>query len=106
VGAAETGAGQTVSDAMREQGSGWRAWATREHMGRPGKKRARPGPREQRRLGFKTNFQTEHDLISSKTIFILIKKFQVKHGVVENQTRNNFIHRKFSRFKMDFKVKF
>jgi hypothetical protein len=55
---------------------------------------------------FKTNFQTKHDLIRSKTGFILIKNFQIKYEVVGNQTRNHFIHRNFSRFKMDFKLKF
>jgi hypothetical protein len=35
-GATETGAGQAVSGTVREQGSGWRAWATRERGGRPG----------------------------------------------------------------------
>jgi hypothetical protein len=51
-------------------------WAARERVVRPGKKRPRSGLREQCRLGFKTNFRTEHDLIQSKTNFILIKKFK------------------------------
>jgi hypothetical protein len=45
-------------------------------------------------------------LIRSKTILILIKKIQIKYGVVGNETRNNFIHRNFSIFEMDFKLKF
>jgi hypothetical protein len=57
-GAVETGTGRAVSDAVREQGSGQCAWAMREHVGWPGKKRAGPGPREQCRLGLKMNFQT------------------------------------------------
>jgi hypothetical protein len=39
-GAAETGAGRAVSGAVREQGSGWHAWAVCEHVGRPGKGRS------------------------------------------------------------------
>jgi hypothetical protein len=43
-----------------------RAWAARERVGRSGKKRAGSGPSEQCQVGFKTNFQTGHDLIRSK----------------------------------------
>jgi hypothetical protein len=39
-GAAETGTGRAVSGAVREQGSGWHAWAVCEHVGRPGKGRS------------------------------------------------------------------
>jgi hypothetical protein len=44
VGARETGADRAVYGTVREQGSGQRAWAACEHMGRPGKGRswARP----------------------------------------------------------------
>jgi hypothetical protein len=75
-GAAETGAARVVSDAVWEQGSRQRTWAAHELMDRPGKKRAGSGPREQCRLGFKTNCQNEHNLIRSKTGFILIKKIK------------------------------
>jgi hypothetical protein len=36
----------------------------------------------------------------------LIKKFQINYESVGNQTWNIFIHRNFSRFEMDFKLKF
>jgi hypothetical protein len=36
----------------------------------------------------------------------LMKKFQIKYIFVENQAKNSFIHRNFSRFEMDFKLKF
>jgi hypothetical protein len=49
------------------RGMRWRVWAVRENVGQPGKERAGPGSREQ--------CQTEHDLIRSKTGFILIKFF-------------------------------
>jgi hypothetical protein len=43
-GAAETGAGRVVSGAMREQGSGQRAWAARERGGRSREGRSWAGP--------------------------------------------------------------
>jgi hypothetical protein len=105
-GAAETGVGRAVSDAVREQGSRQRAWTARERVGRLGKKRARSGPREQCRLGFKTNFQNEHDLIRSKTGFILIKKIQIKYGCDGIKIRNNFPYWNFSKFGIEFELKF
>jgi hypothetical protein len=72
--------GRRSGDVRRRSGAGEQA----VRVVRPGKKRAGSGPREQCRLGFKTNFQTEHDLIRSKTGFILIKKIQIKYEFVGN----------------------
>jgi hypothetical protein len=46
VGAVEMSVDRAVSGSMREQGSGRFAWAARERVGRSGKKKARPSPRE------------------------------------------------------------
>jgi hypothetical protein len=35
-----------------------------------------------------------------------LKQFQIKYEVEVFEPRNNFIHRNFSRFEMDFKLKF
>jgi hypothetical protein len=55
-----------------------KAWTSR------GKEGARPGPRDQCQFQFKPIFQTEQDLIRSKTGFLLIKNFQIKYGFVGN----------------------
>jgi hypothetical protein len=36
----------------------------------------------------------------------LLQKFQEKYGFVDNKGRNNFPCRNFSRFKMEFELKF
>jgi hypothetical protein len=46
------------------------------------------------------------DLIRLKDEFFELKIFQIKYEFVRNQTRTNFIHSNFSRFKMDFEIKF
>jgi hypothetical protein len=46
VGAVEMSVDRAVSGSMREQGSGRFAWAAHERVGRSGKKKARPSPRE------------------------------------------------------------
>jgi hypothetical protein len=46
------------------------------------------------------------DLIRLKDGLSELKFFQIKYGFVGNQTRDNFIHGNFSRFEMDFKIKF
>jgi hypothetical protein len=45
------------------------------------------------------------DLVK-KTDSLLIKKFHIKYGFVGNTIRNNFTHMNFSRFEIDFKLKF
>jgi hypothetical protein len=94
--------GRRSGGVQHHAGAGERA----AHVGRPGKKRAGPGLREQCRPAFKTNFQTEHDLIQSKNGFIVTKNFQIKYGREGIKIRSNFIHRNFSRIEMDFKLKF
>jgi hypothetical protein len=46
------------------------------------------------------------ELIRLKDGLYELKFFQIKYVFIGNQTRNNFIHRNFSRFEMDFKIKF
>jgi hypothetical protein len=36
----------------------------------------------------------------------LLHKLQTKYGFVDNKRRNNFPYRNFSRFKMEFELKF
>jgi hypothetical protein len=110
-GAVETDAGWVVSDAVWVQGSGRHAWAARERVGHvrtcgpAGEEKAGSGPREQCRLRFKTNFKTEHDLIRSKVVFIMIKKFQINYGCEGIKIRNNFPYWNFSKFGIKFKLK-
>jgi hypothetical protein len=51
------------------------------------------------------NFQTGHDLIQSKTGFILIKKIEIKYGFGGFEEMNNFLHRNLIRFEIYFELK-
>jgi 4-amino-4-deoxy-L-arabinose transferase-like glycosyltransferase len=50
-----------------------------------------------------SNFQTNSNLQWFKTHLLLLKNFQIKYGFERFEERNNFLHRNFFRFEMDFK---
>jgi hypothetical protein len=46
------------------------------------------------------------NLIRPKTDILKLQKFEIKYGFEGLDESNNFIHRNFSRFEMNFKLKF
>ncbi len=50
--------------------------------------------------------QTRSNFILSKLDLHKLEKFEIKYCFKGFDERNNFLHRNFSRFEMDFKIKF
>jgi hypothetical protein len=51
-------------------------------------------------------FNTRSNFLWPKQDIPEIKKFEIKYVFEGFDERNNFLHRNFSRFEMDFKIKF
>jgi hypothetical protein len=52
------------------------------------------------------SIQNYLNLIQPKTDLPKLQKFEIKYGFDGFDERKNFLHRDFSRFKMNFKLKF
>jgi hypothetical protein len=69
--------------------------------GRPG-----PGPKAQWHFLIIRNNSNEFELIRLKDELAVLENFQIKYEFGGFENRNNFIHRNFSKFKLDFEWKF
>jgi hypothetical protein len=89
----------------REQGSAVRGadWRPRQHSAdRLGFK-----PDSNRIQLFKT-VQTDSKLLKlwlTQKCFPVLQKWEIKYGLKEDETGNNFVYRRFLRFSMDFELK-
>jgi predicted peptidase len=68
-------------------GMGWLAWA---------------GPKAQCSFLFIQNYSNIFELIRSKDRLHVLEKIQIKHGLVENEIRNNSPYWNFSKFGIEF----
>jgi hypothetical protein len=76
-------------------------------MGRPGKKEAWTKPEGTRTfLIYSNEFQTSSNGIEKNVGPTKIQKFQTKYRWKEFEIMNNFSYRNFSRFEMEFELKF
>jgi hypothetical protein len=93
----------------RERGrlAGWAGPRSGSHLSAKERERGRewqvgPGLR----LNIFILVQKCSNLIRPKTDILKLQKFEIKYGFEGLDESNNFIHRNFSRFEMNFKLKF
>jgi hypothetical protein len=97
---AGAGPGCAVGHSGSERGE------NRGHVGRPGERKIDQAQRNSKIFNLFKKISNEYELFWSKSEPTRLQKFQINYVFEENQIRNKFPYRYFSKFRVEFELKF